>query len=216
MNNNNRNLAIALGIATVTATVLFFAFRKGRKGISSVASEKLSSILNRELSAWAQGKTKEGDQRTMARLRDYWASVGVTDWDERKMADTAWSAAFISYAMANAGFSDFPRSASHSTYIARAIANAKGGQRGITALRPSDARIEVGDIVCYGRNGQGGWDAKPPYPAHCDICMDVQGSEAITIGGNVSDSVSVTKVPLENGKISSKARNPYFAVLRMG
>ena len=51
--------------------------------------------------------------------------------------------------------------------------------------------------------------------SHCDLVVSTNEKQAVTIGGNVSDSVTKTIVPLKNGKIDmSKENKGYFVVIK--
>jgi len=205
---------IIFGVLGLTA--MAFAFAK-RKSISAFVNN-LQNTAIKELDFWKKGSLKEGDKSMMDRLRAYWKEGGGVNWSDQKMKDEAWSAAFISYIMKKSGAgSDFKYSTSHSTYITDAVKNRKeNNSNPFKAYRPEEVKLEIGDLVGYPRQSGVTYDTKGAYKAHTDIVIGIKNGIAETIGGNIADSVSITKVPLTlDGKIDkSKARNNYFVVIK--
>lgn len=201
---------IAIGIGSALA-LGFLAVK--------VFSNKRSSIVSdakKEYKHWGKGTIKEGDERTMQRLRDYWKSVGLGSWSDSKMVTTPWSASFISYIMEKNNVKGFEKSASHSVYIQKA----KNNTSGIKAYRPYDVKIKEGDLVCYDRNNNGvDFDTSGRYESHCDIVVNVSKDKAEVIGGNLSSTVKVDaqRYVLENGKIKKDTATRYnlIAVLKI-
>lgn len=201
---------IAIGIGSALA-LGFLAVK--------VFSNKRSSIVSdakKEYKHWGEGAIKEGDERTMQRLRDYWKSAGVGGWSDSKMIKEAWSAAFISYIMEKNNVKGFKGATSHSTYIQQAKKNNKG----IKAYRPEDAKIEKGDVVCFARSGSGAnYDTTGNYTSHCDIVVGVKKSHATLIGGNVNNNVDYQSRGINlnsEGKIDLETTTrPYIAVLKV-
>jgi hypothetical protein len=180
----------------------------------------LKSIAEGEYKFW--NGAKEGDKRTLDRLRQYWKEgAGVMNWDDKKMTNEAWSAAFISYIMKKAGAGkDWKYSASHSTYINDSIKNRKdNNDKPFKAFKPNEVKVAVGDLVSYPRGGSVTYDTANKigsYASHTDLVVNIKNGIAETLGGNISNSVSITKVPLTaDGKIdTAKAKNSYFAVIK--
>lgn len=121
----------------------------------------------------------------------------------------AWSAAFVSYVFRIAGGGDaFPYAASHYIYINAAARQALGREKGwnVTARRPQDYAPHLGDILCTGRDRAAHlrFDRLParPFPAHCDIVVEV-GTQALSVvGGNVDHAVTMKHVPISaDGRI---------------
>jgi hypothetical protein len=131
------------------------------------------------------------------------------------ISDTAWSAAFVSSVMEDAGVPTmkFARSANHISYITgavnRALADLKDEQ-GDALYRGCDpyaTKARAGDLLCYHREtytpregltlhrslmrdiASGG---KPVSLTHCEIVAEVdrERKKIRTIGGNVQNSVT--------------------------
>jgi hypothetical protein len=142
----------------------------------------------------------------------------------------AWSAAFVSYVMRIAGAtSQFPYSASHSTYINIAKQMAMGQTSGwiVSAERPESYAPQPGDLICLarGRARSLNYDDLPAgqFPGHCAIVVDTQVPGRIgVIGGNVDDAVTLTDVPVTpDGKLAGPdgivldQRYSWMVVLRL-
>jgi hypothetical protein len=223
----NRDKWIIGGMIGVTIITLSWIYRstikKGIKiGVTSV-TDFVDSLRNTALSeyeAWKSGSTKEGDSSTMERLRKYWKEgAGVTNWSDDRMTDEAWSAAFISYIMKKSGAgSDWKYSPSHSTYIVDSIKNRKeNNSNPFKGYKPEEVKLEIGDLVGKARQSGVDYNTKGNYKSHTDVVVNIKDGVADTIGGNVSNSVYLTKVPLDaNGKIdnSKVSGNKYFVVIK--
>ena len=188
---------------------------KKRFGISRLA-KKAISVAEQEFEEWNKDgkKIKEGDDLTFDRLKKYWEEGANTFWSKAKMINEAWSAAFISYIMKKSGAgNDFKYSTSHSVYIRDAIKNRKENNKNpFKGFKPEEVSVKNGDIVCYARQIGVGYDTTGSYISHCDIVTDVKNNKAITVGGNVSNSVSKTEVDLD--KENKILNDKYFVVIK--
>ncbi len=172
---------------------------------------------------WGKGKKKESDAQMADCLEDYWltgAGVRVSRKDFKSHAwqeGHPWSAAFISWVMRTSGGGDrFRYSMRHAVYTHWAKTNREAGNKSPFKLyRTTEVIPEPGDLVCKARAGSGAtYDSlKPDMKSHCDYVIEVREGKLITIGGNVSDSVSETKVNLDkNGNVKHAG---YFGVIRI-
>lgn len=120
-------------------------------------------------------------------------------------SDVAWSAAFVSYVMTQAGV-DFETSPRHFDYIRHSWL----GRGDYRMADPVASSVAVGDLLCYVRgdarqlitdyqdlvnyltNHQKG------LPAHCDITVkvDKDKGEVWFVGGNVMHAVMLRKMPI--------------------
>jgi len=224
MNNKEQIWAVLLGVGAVTLGSLVFVYRNAIKKTLSSFKNKLVKVANEEWNAWnSEGRIKEGDSRTMDRLRSYWREGGNVNWSDKKMIDEAWSSAFISYLMQKGGAGDeFPKTVSHSEYIRKAVKNRKENNTNpFKAYRVDEpeAKVEVGDLVCYPRQASATYDTTGAYMSHCDLVTEIKGDEAITIGGNVGNSVTKTIVPIDSKGFIDKSRDKkgyggYFTVIK--
>ena len=145
-------------------------------------------------------------------------------------ANYAWSAAFISYVMRIAGAGPrFPYSAAHATYInAAREAAGDGATDWVLRAEPvSSAVPELGDLICFGRNGAASmrFEDLPTsggFTSHCSIVVAMTPGSLSVVGGNVDDSVTLTHVPTTAaGRLADPdgtlmdARYPWFVVLKV-
>lgn len=141
------------------------------------------------------------------------------------IVDTPWSAAFISYLMKTGGFSgaEFEFSDRHVDYVRAALDTAAAeaaGREAPHAFRACDVattRPRAGDLLCATRARTAGtatfdelaaaMEASGPargFPMHCDIVVrsDEGGDAKIdTIGGNVVNSVTLSRMTLNARKV---------------
>ncbi len=157
----------------------------------------------------------EDERKGSALVAKYWRSIGQ-DWTGLD-GDKPWSAAFISWVMAEAGVSDqeMPASATHASYLRAAIAmGATGHWR---AYPPDGYAPQPGDLICATRAGQKveRFDLVPQGAAlHCDIVVTVEPGRLQSIGGNVRNSVTKSERRLgPDGRLAGNDDRPWFLVL---
>ena len=205
---------ILLALSISTLAVGGYVVYTKRRGISAIAKRAIN-FAKKEYELWNKnGKLKEDDPTIFERVKAYWQEGAEVFWDKAKMINEAWSAAFISYIMKKSGAgNDFKYSTSHSVYIKDAVKNRKENNKNpFKAYKPEEVSLAKGDIVCYPRQSGVSYDSTGAYASHCDIVIDVKKDHAVTVGGNVSNSVSETKVSIDkNKKITDKK---YFVVIK--
>lgn len=160
-----------------------------------------------------QAGVKERD--APARINDYWASVGHPE--RSGSDDVPWSAAFVSWDIANAGVPRelFCPDQRHTIYVERLVERARRPGAALVPRRPDERAPQVGDLVCASRSGSGTTlDNLNRGAGHCDIVVEVKPGWAAAIGGNVDDSVTRSVFPLDaNGFLSPISGRPVFAVI---
>jgi hypothetical protein len=119
---------------------------------------------------------------------------------------TPWSAAFISFVVKNAHLSkSFAFAEAHTTYMSdsKRAKLADDRSHAYWAVRLNERRLQVGDLVgAYRTGGSCGSSVKTyeslpgDFCSHCDLVVAIRGGKAVTIGGNVSNTVKVTEVPI--------------------
>lgn len=191
--------------------------------LAQVAREELARIAGRKDTTARLGD-RHHDARLRAVLAQYWmrgagrsASAAEAEID----AETAWSAAFISFcvreAVARAGTpAPFAFSAGHWEYVGAAIRNdfEAAPRPAFLGLPPDGAGAEaprMGDIVGWSRTERVGDFADAlkaaraskaqdrQYASHFDIVVAVTAGKATLVGGNVSNTVKETTVALAEG-----------------
>ena len=111
----------------------------------------------------------------------------------------------------------------HTDYVGAAKRNriANNGNP-FYAYRLHEFAPRPGDLVCVERqDGNGVWSGvnydnvdQGFRASHCDVVVEVQQGKLLTIGGNVSDSVSQSTVTIDNTGHVIQSR--YYAVVRVG
>lgn len=158
----------------------------------------------------------EDERRGSALVAKYWRSVGLS-WTGLD-GDKPWSAAFISWVMAEAGASadEMPASATHAGYLRAAISHAGSGGHW-RPYPPTDYAPQPGDLICATRAGQkvAQFDDVPTGATlHCDIVVAVRPGELDSVGGNVRNSVTKSVRRLgPDGRLSGNGDRPWFLVL---
>lgn len=165
---------------------------------------------------------KEGDDGFFERVGVYWEK-GVKKFGiDGRNHEQFWSAAFISYVMRQAGAGDrFFYNAQHSQYISRAIHDflQHKADAGYWCRRLTDARPQIGDIVCWAREQGIDYDHQHDgdYPGHADLVVAVRSGQIDVIGGNVENSVTKRPLALDaNGFVQATHRDgdTLFAIMQ--
>jgi hypothetical protein len=145
------------------------------------------------------------------------------------IVDTPWSAAFISYLLKTAGFTagEFAFSDSHADYVQAAFAasqaedDGRDSPYGWRACDVASTPPRAGDLLCATRATSAGiasFDAlaaalavRAPgeaFPMHCELVVraDAGGDAKLdTIGGNVVQSVTLSRMTLNAKKVLGEA-----------
>ena len=77
----------------------------------------------------------------------------------------------------------------------------------------NEKKVELGDLVCYARQDGVTYDTTGSYNSHCDLVVEIDGDNAYAIGGNVSNSVTKSTIPLTSDGYA-KAGNRRFVVIK--
>lgn len=162
----------------------------------------------------------EESARVASSIAGYWAAIPNSDWILQRQNSAwqtegagvrwrdAWSAAFISWVMCEAGVGDsaaFQRAIAHHSYIDQAILASETAdkQAAYRAYALGSAAILPGDLLCRGsrpayssiaqRRAQLGEGAR----THCDIVVKVDddAQQISVIGGNVRATVRMKILP---------------------
>jgi len=168
-----------------------------------------------------------------SRVLHYWFSFKGRDFQAERalFADGSlqpWSAVFVSYLMKTAGVGAefFPPHEGHWTYI-RAILDAPNAS-GFEALDAAANVPAVGDVLCAPRDAAAAritsfaklsaltrQERARPYPYHCDLVVDITPTEVGVVGGNISESVVWTRVPVDaRGVVQPTPQRTWLVLLR--
>lgn len=198
--------------------------------MASAFVSKMLQICEQEYAFFGNGTKKEFMDDVYKRVGDYWTELAkhdpYKDWAgyngksgvvfaHGKVVSNnnqPWSAAFISYVMATAGAgNNFAYSPSHSVYIVRALEEAKKSKpaASFVAQRHKLYSPKLGDLIACERRPEvdpnfdtyKAFVAAKKYEAHCDVVTEVHPKHVVTIGGNVSNSVTRKTWPLDAAKM---------------
>lgn len=164
--------------------------------------DALVRVAGEEYARFAFGALHETHPLAQERIRDYWLSFAP----QAQPVSEPWSAAFISFVVGSAALPlTFAFSGRHTTYLSdgKRARVAGDASRAYWTLRLDEAPLRVGDLVgAYRTGGRCGsavrtYDSLPgDFCSHCDLVVAVQGDKAVTLGGNLSNTVKATEVPL--------------------
>ena len=187
--------------------------------------QNIVKVAQAELARWNFGQIDESDPKMRPVLEAYWRATptGVptsSNW----WSNVAWSAAFISWVMKTAGAgSNFRYSSAHTDYVGEAKRNRLANNSNpFKAYRLTEVAPRPGDLVCVERqDANGNWSGvtydnvdQGFRASHCDVVVKVQPGQLITVGGNVSNSVSDTSVSINS--VGRVIQSRYYAVVRAG
>jgi len=180
-------------------------------------SRKKEALIQAAVKEWAFFRHGDGLEHIdpfFRRVGDYWQNLNI-NLDGRNR-DQPWSAAFISFIMREAGYTDFKFSDSHDQYIldakAKRLANKTNAP--FWLFRLNEHKPQIGDLVCFWRINPRTFDDLPnDFSSHTDVVVEVGEFTIKTLGGNVDQSVRQKTLPLKsNGFL--KAENKLFAIMR--
>ena len=156
----------------------------------------------------------EDDRKGSGLVAKYWRSIGE-NWTGLD-GDKPWSAAFISWVMAEAGVppQEMPAVATHASYLRAAIGAENSHWR---PHPPAEYVPRPGDLICATRAGQKVTrfdDVPQGATLHCDIVVYAGPGVLESIGGNVRNSVSKSERKLgPDGHLGTNEDRPWFLVL---
>ncbi len=167
--------------------------------------------------------THEVQPPFLARVLMYWYSVTRLPIIGNQGELRPWSAAFITWLAQGAGLApaEFPATVLHWDYIERFL-DPRGSDRFATR-DPASYAPRVGDLVCVARASHAvpgfaehahGFAQLKRGPYHCDLVVAATPDGIEAIGGNVSDTVSLVRLPVDaRGLLLPHPRASWAAVL---
>lgn len=167
------------------------------------------------------GGGHENREPLASRIGTYWRAAGHPEWDGR--SDKPWSGAFVAWVAKDAGInsSDLRPAGRHAEYMKAMLDLQLAGRPGRYVVRDwRDASPKSGDLICAGTRATGHRDARALRAAvdrevtHCDVVIDNRNGRARVVGGNVSDSVSMSFFPTDSsGRLLPVRGRPWLAVV---
>ncbi len=136
-----------------------------------------------------------------------------------------WSAVFVSFCVKTAGATadEFTFSAAHSVFVHKAIQNALAEMGVFRGVKITEDAVRVGDILQNNRSGNHfDFDfarTHEHYESHSRIIVargeDSFGKFAMAVGGNESDSIRRTRLPLNSdGSIKQRDNSSYICLIK--
>jgi hypothetical protein len=188
---------------------------------TSEFAQRLVDFCVSEWNSFQQGALKETHEPAVSRIGAYWANVGKPEWNGNT-TDQPWSAAFISFAMKEAGDNGrFKKATGHCIYINDAIKRCDEDGAPFHGKRIEQYAPQPGDLICRTREGSDvTFDTAantPWYTSHTDIVTAITPDQVEMIGGNLSQSVSVRRLPLlPDGRLepAAAASAGVFAIMK--
>jgi hypothetical protein len=186
--------------------------------------EALIASVHAQYMRFNHGMGKEHIQPFAGFVGEMWKAIHINNLDGTHR-DQPWSAAAISFMVrhASAAYAGFRFEAAHSKFIHHAIKcrEANDATAPFWGFRLDEARPEIGDIVARDNPDHGPvvtFDvaaAMDSYRSHSDIVVQIDSAKQrlLAIGGNVSNSVSITVYDLAPGDFLADTKNT-FALLK--
>jgi len=172
------------------------------------AQEALVAEAVRQWERFRFGQGKETVDPFFRMIGEMWAAIKLPH-DGRE--DIPWSAAAISFmvrqaAASHAGYRQFKFAASHSKYIHDAISKAGQASAPFHGFRLFEQKPQLGDLVARTREDAISFEQaamSDSFKSHTDVIVAIHAAAVYAIGGNVSNSVSVTRYPkTDSGHLS--------------
>jgi hypothetical protein len=183
----------------------------------SDAREALVAQAIREWLRFERGLGKEQQDPYFRFIGEMWQAIGIQL--DGKDTDVPWSAAAISFMVRNAAaavplYANFRFAAAHSRYIHAAVHSRLNGDVSAPfwGHRLHEQRPQIGDMVCRWRATRRSFDdaiAFDAYKSHCDIIVAVTPEQVVAIGGNVGDSVGITRYDKNAAGFLSETRQVF-------
>jgi len=185
--------------------------------------EALIASVNREFMRFDRGLGKENVAPFSGFVGEMWKAIGINTLDGTDR-DVPWSAAAISFMVRNAdiAYTKFQFAAAHSKFVHQAIQTRIKDDKTVPfwGFRLNELRPQIGDIVARDNP-----DFAPvvtfdvaaaldSYRGHSDIVVhiDSENRRLLAIGGNVSDSLSISIYDLAPGDFLTDTQHT-FALL---
>lgn len=187
-----------------------------RQPLSETKEKLLAAAVREWITYFNRGTGQENEDPFYKRVGDYFRQLGMSSDGTNR--DHLWSAAFISFIVREAGYTDFKFSDGHWKYIYDAkkkrLTNKPSAP--FWLFRLNEYKPQLGDLVCAWRGDKPRtYDDVPNnfFPSHTDVIVEIGNDSVMTIGGNVSQSVHHKNIPLDaNGFITGDDKR--FAIMR--
>ncbi|MES2899520.1 MAG: DUF2272 domain-containing protein [Pseudomonadota bacterium] len=172
---------------------------------------EVERLLQAAISEWVRfdkGRANETSSPYHAYIGEMWAAIGKPYDGRSRYADgkeVPWSAAFISWVVRQAGsaYDDFTFAENHSAFVNSAIKARITGRtdKPFWGYRINEEKPALGDIIQRNRENNNFSfsyaENHSSYFSHSDIVVEVTPDVVRVIGGNISDTVTLSGSPQE-------------------
>lgn len=162
------------------------------------------TLVDNAIKQWLrfdQGQGMEYNRPYSGYVGEMWRAIKMNlDGNDR---DMPWSAAFISYVVRQSigdgsKYAKFKFASSHSKYLHDSIVKKQAGDESAPfwGYRLNEKKPQVGDIVARWREVERDYNDAAhhdSFKSHCDIVVSVNADFVLAVGGNVGQSVSITR-----------------------
>ena len=191
----------------VSISIVFNSFKK-----------RIIRIAIHELGKW--NALTELSQNASQLLIKYWQSVGI-NFSTSQMQNSSvqssypWSSAFISWLFYKAGAKDrFPYASAHSGYFLKAKQWRSDPNAPLRGFRITEYAPKVGDLIVYSRQSGKGYDSTGFFPSHGELVIETGQGYVKAVGGNVGNSVKLSKYTTDNKGFLTQREQSFFMVIQ--
>jgi hypothetical protein len=189
----------------------------------SVPRETLVSNVISQWVRFDQGQGMEYDAPFSGYVGEMWKSIKLKlDGNDR---DVPWSAAFISFVVRKTAAeiekcANFKFAPSHSKYLHDSIARREAGDSSAPfwGYRLSERKPAVGDIVAKWRDAErtynDAWHSDS-FKSHCDVIVSAHAEYVVAIGGNVGQSVNISRYDKNGAGFLLPTRQAFMLMVNM-
>ena len=209
-NQNSEWIQAATQLNKVKVTGYIKRIINGVFSLREPVSPQREALIANAVRQWIrfdQGQGLEYIHPYSGYIGEMWKSIKMKlDGNDR---DMPWSAAFISFVVRKtsaemASYSNFNFAPSHSKYLHDSIIKRKDGDSSVPfwGYRLSEQMPQPGDIIARWRETERKYDDAAhdhSFKSHCDIIASVNADFVLAIGGNVNQSVNITRYEKSGG-----------------
>lgn len=176
----------------------------GLSALREPVSAEKEALVAQAIKEWVRFEKGQGLEFTDPFFKfvgEMWKAIGM-DLDG-KDRDVPWSAAAISFMVRHAGesapkYKNFKFASSHGRYMHDSIIkrNANNSSAPFWGFRLHERHPGIGDLVGKWRETPRDYDdaaQRDDFKSHSDIIVSVRPDYVLAIGGNVAQSVNITK-----------------------
>ena len=166
------------------------------------AAQSREALVEAAVAEWVRfkvGQGKESEDPFFRFVGEMWQAIQLP-LDGRDI-DVPWSAAAISFMVRKAAaqapkYNGFVFAQNHSRYINDAIKRSGKAAAPFWGVRLHEQLPQVGDLIARSREQPVTFEqasVSNAFKSHTDVVVSIRPDEVLALGGNVADSVSITR-----------------------